>query len=104
MERHFCDGCGCDMETINSYELVFKKLVHGIKVSDIMGEFCSLRCADKWRNRYRRGIIKNIEREGSASQITFFNYELQRYFGSWEIQEEKGSLYIKVSNQRFGMN
>ena len=95
MEKRYCDECGCDIEIENnSFELVSRKNVHGTKISSVIGEFCSLGCSELWIKKYRREVSKTIKK-GPIPVITYFNYELQKYFTLQELQEEGGKLFVK---------
>ena len=95
MEIHHCDECERDIGMNDSFDLVFQKMVHGMKVPKLLGEFCSFNCMDKWRSKYRRGVTKTTERKNGIVKVTFYNHELKRHFGLWETQEENGKLYVK---------
>ncbi|MCK5475488.1 MAG: hypothetical protein KAI71_02815 [Candidatus Pacebacteria bacterium] len=95
MEIHCCDECKCDIGKNDSFDLVFQRMIHGMKVPKLLGEFCSIKCMDKWRNEYRRGVTKTTEKENGRVKITFYNHELKRHLGSWEVQKENGKLCVK---------
>ena len=87
MEKHYCEYCEKEITEENSLELVSKRKLRGVRTSDTIREFCSMVCTEKWINRYRRGVTKTTEKEDGRVRVTFYNHELKRRLGSWEIEE-----------------